>query len=1051
MPRMFNAENQVHRGQFVFRFFRSVATVFVFLCQLGTVVIADQAPQQFTNLVDIVEKARTTYHFYGNVHLLATVCAASPANTGIVVAQDATATEVLDLGPQTQDFVPGEQIFIDQTNCLLRKRNFGVEITAAPLVDNDGVHKMSQAEGDIYLTAGRYPITVEWFNALKDFGLVISNSEPEGQMLPLSADHLSHDVNDFSHPLPGLAVQCYEGTWDNLPDFNLLIPVKSGVVSNFNLGFRTRDERVGLQFKGFFDAPRSGKYVFQLSSDDGSILTFGRTSVTVKKVGTTAVPAPVNAFLGEPFHSGPSEWKTVAGRVKSVTTTGKELELGLRSGYAAVTVHVVDAVGLNAASLLGSFVRVNGVGRGALNVEGQLVLGDLSTSDRRQIILLDSAPATPGENQPLTTALQVQELEPEEAQRHFPVKIRGVITSAPARYDNGLTLQDGTRGIYVSLERIPYWIAPAAGEFCEVEGVTGPGNFAPVVVADKVTVLGPGQMPEPAHPSWNQLVNGSMDVQWVEFQGLVTGIQSNSLAMQLMDGSLDAQMVGYDGSDLKRFKSCVISLCGTLFANWNAATHEVRVGQLRMENASISIEHPATKNIFTAVAKNIRDLRLFDAQIPEFQRVKIRGQIIYSGPEGIFLQQGDAGSQILMQPDGITNLEAGDLVEAIGYPTIISIHPILHDSTIEKLGHSTLPQPKIIGESDLKNTHLDATWVSLSGKLNGWHDEGKVLALEMAAGNQPFIARISDSEAIKSQLRVGSLLALTGVYLAQGGNQRSQDNEGFGLLLNSSAGISIISQPSWWTLPRLLVLVGTLLFVLLLSAIWITQLRLQVERRTVQLHQEIHQREQTEKERALEAERTRIARDLHDDLGSSLAEIAMLANAPSSSKDDNINLRGLLEAITNRARTLIGALDVIVWAVDPEENSLQSLADYFTGFVDEYLAKSGIVCRFDIPMQLPEIPLDGKLRHDLFLAVKEALHNIVRHSRATEVLFAMNLRDKNLEIELTDNGMGFESKGQRSGHGLKNLDDRLKKLGGICRIESKFNGGTTVKMNMPLP
>jgi signal transduction histidine kinase len=144
-------------------------------------------------------------------------------------------------------------------------------------------------------------------------------------------------------------------------------------------------------------------------------------------------------------------------------------------------------------------------------------------------------------------------------------------------------------------------------------------------------------------------------------------------------------------------------------------------------------------------------------------------------------------------------------------------------------------------------------------------------------------------------------------------------------------------------------------------------------------------------------------------------------------------------------------LDVIVWAVDPEENSLQSLADYFSGFADEYLSNSGIVCRFDIPVAFPAIALHGRLRHDLFLAVKEVLHNIARHSRASEVQFLMALRAGELEITIADNGTGFERGVQRGGHGLKNLAGRLQKLGGTCWIDSGMGAGTTVKIQLPLP
>jgi len=434
-----------------------------------------------------------------------------------------------------------------------------------------------------------------------------------------------------------------------------------------------------------------------------------------------------------------------------------------------------------------------------------------------------------------------------------------------------------------------------------------------------------------------------------------------------------------------------------------------------------------------------------------FQRVKISGQIVHDGTGQIFLQQGDSGLRILPAEVSPTNLQAGDLVLAIGYPTIAGPSPTLHESFVQKIGHAALPAPKFLGESELKDSRMDSLLVRVEGKLNDWHREQNAVVLEMQAGSQPFFARLP-ADNLHAYPRVGSRLGLVGIYLAQGGDQRTGNGvAGFELLLNSPADIVVLSQPSWWTLQRLLGLVGVLLFALLLTSVWITQLRRQVEQRTAQLHLEIREREQAERLRALEAERARIARDLHDDLGSSLAEIAMLSKTRPSPRESDPSASTVFDLIAERARRLIAALDVIVWAVDPEENSLQSLADYFNGFVDEYLSHQGIVCRFDIPVEFPEISLDGNLRHDLFLAVKEALHNIVRHAQASEVQFGMTLAGGVLEIVIADNGKGFETTVEHDGHGVKNLSDRLEKLGGTCRIESQTGAGTTVRFQLSLP
>jgi signal transduction histidine kinase len=260
----------------------------------------------------------------------------------------------------------------------------------------------------------------------------------------------------------------------------------------------------------------------------------------------------------------------------------------------------------------------------------------------------------------------------------------------------------------------------------------------------------------------------------------------------------------------------------------------------------------------------------------------------------------------------------------------------------------------------------------------------------------------------------------------------------------------VLSQPSWWTLQRLLVLVGILVAILMITAIWITQLRRLVEQRTAQLQRETRERERVERQHALEAERSRIARDLHDDLGSSLTEISALASTGQRSQSGESSPANLLQTIAGKARNLIAALDVIVWAVDPEDNSLQSLADYLSGYTAEYFSHANISCRFKVPVSFPTITLEGRIRHELFMSVKEAFSNVVRHAEATEVEFQMAVIDNTLNIVIADNGKGFDPKIQRKGHGLENLSGRLKNLGGSCTIES-CGGGTTVKICLPLP
>jgi len=1013
------------------------------------------APSTITNLMQLARAVESEPHLVGSVHLTATVCAASRPELGVVAVQDDSGLEMLELGPQTQALAPGDRIEIQEPHALLRRRDLGVKISAVPVVDNDGVHSQTNRSGTVWLEAGRHPLELDWFNQFRDLDLEVTCAFGNGAPEKISAASLWQAVTDPSSGRtvfrPGLRVNCYEGFWNDVPDFELLPPVKTGVVTNFDLQFRTQDEMVGLQFTGFFDAPHTGRYTFATASDDGSLLFLGNPSVPVTRRGTAPVPAPEPAIIGQPLSSlAMRRWVVVEGTVRFVRPAGRGLELELRSERDSLEVRMADAEGLNPAALLNERVRVTGVGCGVFNLDQRIILGQLLAASGRELEMLGTPPGATPLPLPLVTAQQVQTLPLPDARRSLPVRLRGVVTSVGPPYDYWLSIQDETRGIFVDIHALTN-AAPVPGEFWEIIGHSGAGDFAPIVVADRGIRLGKGRLPEPVHPAWNELINGSLDVQWVEFQGLVTEVHSNTLSLLLADGQIAVQMEGHYESELKRFEKAVVRIRGVLYAAWKTGTRELLVGTILMRNASINVDTPAPADPFDAVVKTPRELLLFDAQATAFRRVKVRGQIIHASASRLFLMEDGTGLRVL--PAGPVKVHPGDRVEAVGYP---EINPggngslLLREALVRQTGAAPLPPPRILSENNLTQAGLDSTRVRVEGKLLGWHTEQGAPVLEMQSGGHLFLARLDASDNRSLTLRAGSRLALDGVYVGQGRPPRAgAEPASFELLLNSPADIHVLSEPSWWTLQRLLVLVSVLLIILAFTAIWITQLHRLVEQRTAQLQHEIRQREYVERQHALEAERSRIARDLHDDLGSSLTEISVLASAGQRPLPDENQVAALFQTIAAKARSLIAALDGIVWAVDPEDNSLQSLADYLSGYVEEFFSHTPISCRFKVPLSFPPITVEGRVRHDLLMAVKETVNNIARHAEATEAEFRLTVSDNTLEITITDNGKGFAGD-EHNGHGLKNLPARLKNAGGECTIASCVGGGTTVKIRLPL-
>ncbi|MCX7010932.1 MAG: triple tyrosine motif-containing protein [Kiritimatiellaeota bacterium] len=205
-----------------------------------------------------------------------------------------------------------------------------------------------------------------------------------------------------------------------------------------------------------------------------------------------------------------------------------------------------------------------------------------------------------------------------------------------------------------------------------------------------------------------------------------------------------------------------------------------------------------------------------------------------------------------------------------------------------------------------------------------------------------------------------------------------------------------------------------------------------------------------EQAQALAQERTRIAQDLHDEMGAGLTEISLLGDLAAADKHEAERAENI-SLLTQRARALVDKLDEIVWAVNPRHDHLEALSDFFCNHAQHFLRAAGIACELDIAAALPALPLEARTRHQLFLAFTEALNNLVRHSGATRVRLRIAVEAGELRISVGDNGHGLTpATGAGVPDGLHSMRSRLEKLGGICDIQSSA-GGVTVLLRLPLP
>lgn len=254
-----------------------------------------------------------------------------------------------------------------------------------------------------------------------------------------------------------------------------------------------------------------------------------------------------------------------------------------------------------------------------------------------------------------------------------------------------------------------------------------------------------------------------------------------------------------------------------------------------------------------------------------------------------------------------------------------------------------------------------------------------------------------------------------------------------------AASVQFSVSAAWWETLWFKIVAGALGSVLLTLSV-----RFNVRRR---MRARIRKLEQ---DHALERERARIARDMHDELGASLTQISIASRLARHNPPQEVLSH--IDEIHGIARRTAASLDEIVWAVNPRNDTLSALLDYLAQYSSNFLRSAGIACQLEIPVDMEERPLDAKVRHHLFLAVKEALHNIAKHANAKSVHLSAGLQGDLLRVRVADDGSGFVlGQAEAGADGLVNMGARMEELGGNCRIESQPGQGTEIVFELTLP
>jgi PAS domain S-box-containing protein len=444
----------------------------------------------------------------------------------------------------------------------------------------------------------------------------------------------------------------------------------------------------------------------------------------------------------------------------------------------------------------------------------------------------------------LQTAEQVRQLTPKQAARHYPARLRGVVTfSDPNHYFH--FVQDATAGIYFSLDNLPNNPPLAAGQLVEMEGDVAPGEYAPIMVPRRIQILGRGTFPTAKPVTYEQLASGQEDSQFVEIRGIVRAVhfdkESKYFLVEIATGG--GRLTAYasklpvaQGGDLVDSTVTARGVCVTHF-NRQRQLFDIRLLVPRPTDLVVDIAAPSDP--FAIPAQPIEKLLQFTPQGPYGHRVKVVGTVIYrQGDDTLYIQDKTEGLYVQTRQAGA--LLPGDRVEVLGFPAKGEYTPELQDAIFRKIGSGPAPEADLITADEALKGTCDCRLVRIKATIldRARHSTEQFLVLQAADGFifHAYLERKDGGGVDFAYLQNGSQVEVTGVCLIEIGNNweagQSWRAKSFRILLRSANDIFVLKQPPWWNLQKLLWAVGILGGVVFLAFVWVVVLRLRVRKQT---------------------------------------------------------------------------------------------------------------------------------------------------------------------------------------------------------------------------
>ena len=657
----------------------------------------------------------------------------------------------------------------------------------------------------------------------------------------------------------------------------------------------------------------------------------------------------------------------------------------------------------------------------------------------------------------------VRQLSQEQAAQGVEVRLTGVVTYFDVTNGRGMIIHDGHEGQFVVFEggangaRDGRALEP--GEVVAIEGHTARGGFAPNVRGEGLQRLGRGRLPPAEHVPYARLLTGRHDCDYVEIVGVVQrawkadpAARTLFLDIAVEGGNVRASFSGFSPQDIERFIGARVRLRGNAGALFGQAGQLRGVSLLAGRTSDVIVEEPPT-DPFSIPTREVVSLYRFASSDDTSRRIRVRGVVTYQRQghaveisdftaETTFrvvrhvLYLRDATSGLRIETEQDPAVQPGDMVEVVGFPIVTPTKPYLGNAVFKRLGSQAELTPKALPTREVLAPEHDAELVRVEAELLGVVKSTTDLVLVLKIGETAFDASIDAALASPSleDIRAGSRVAVNGVYTYQWGPPPA-----FRILLRTARDVEVIAAASWWTFGHTLVLMGFIALMAAAAAVWV--------RAVVNKHALVRQQYQ-----AILAERSRLARELHDTLEQGLAGIKLQLEAVAGSLDGSPSVarrsldvaKEMLLYSLNEARRSV--MDLRSQALETRDlaGALRDLARQMT---------QGTALRATVLVVGAVQRLAGSQEHHLLRIGLEALTNAIKYSDAQRVDIELRFGEQTVELAVRDNGRGLVSADgdPRAGHfGLRGIRERVDKMGGTLRFDSQPGRGVEIAVKVPI-